>query len=78
MNNISDLMHNKLSSLPAPVMMEVLLEAIDIMQAWNGATHTACIAQAMGATGTETDTGTVWALPSNAAICESFGYKVPQ
>lgn len=63
-------MYAKLESLPKAVLIELMVEAISEMQAYNGRSITAVIAEAMGAKFDED--GRVWRLPSNAKIVKRF------
>lgn len=70
-NQISEPLMPRLLELPQQVMLDVMLEALDLMQAYNGRSITYCICDAMG--GTLRDDK--WTVPSVADVCAKYNYE---
>lgn len=71
--NISDRLHQYLIDLPKPVLLKVMLNAVDEMQSYNGRSHTAAIMLALGAEAQETERGSLWAYPNKDEVIKHYG-----
>lgn len=69
MNDISETLDNYLDKLPKPALKNLLLEALDVMNGYNGHTMSQAIYIAMDAV--KRDDGS-WRLPSINSTREKF------
>jgi hypothetical protein len=69
----SDTLDKFLLSFNKSIIYNIMLEALDIMQAYNGRSITYCICEAIGAETAEHDDGTYsWKLPSRSEVRRQF------
>ncbi len=59
MLDISDNLYEHLMTLEKDVLIDIMAEALDFMQGYNGRTKTYCIMEAMGAEIIENDDGSI-------------------
>lgn len=70
MNEISERLHIKLDSLSKEVLKNLLIEALSVMEHYNGQSITSAICRAMGAEEIEDERGIRWEIPTNKEIEE--------
>jgi hypothetical protein len=68
-DDISMPLQDRLMSLPKDVLLEVMLQAIDEMQAYNGRSHNECILLAIEA---ENIDDTKWRIPGRSKIIKIY------
>ena len=71
MYEISDQLYEYLLSFAKPIQLDIMLEAIDTMQAFNGRSITHCIMIAINAEEIGNE-GRQWKLPTKASVIRQF------
>lgn len=73
---MSDALYEILMKLPKKNIINLMFEALDDMQSWNGRTRMFCVLNNIGATGTETETGSYkWEMPTVAEAKRSTNHS---
>lgn len=66
---LSQTLTELLIRLPRPILLEVMVDALDLMQQHNGRSHAFCVLTAIGAVETEEDR---WRVPKLSQIKKRY------
>jgi len=72
---MNEQLYDRLLELPKQALLNVMLEALDEMQSYNGQSKTSAIMKAIG--GVQSEDGRSWKVPSTRTIAKQFRNNFP-